>query len=76
MLLKDIKAAIEGLEKEFGPNILNNPVFFDSRFGNEVIVDMGECITTLVNVPSEEDTNENIPIFHPRTARICWIFFS
>ncbi len=54
MTLKDIKDAIEDLEEEFGVNILNNSVYFDSYFGNEIMVDLGECVTTLVNVPSED----------------------
>ena len=55
MKVKDIKEAIEGLEREFGSNILNNDVYFDSTFGNEIMIDIGEFITTLLDVPSEDE---------------------
>lgn len=57
MKLSDIEKAIEGLKKSFGDNVLNNEVFMDFTFGNEVMVELGEsCITTLIDIPEDPIT--------------------
>lgn len=60
MKLLDIEKAIEGLKKSFGDDVLNNDVFMDFTFDNEIMVELGsECVTTLICIPESSHEEEN-----------------
>lgn len=56
MKVSDIEQAIAHLYQDFGGKAGDMSVYLDTRFGNDVIVELGEdIITTLIILPDAED---------------------
>ena len=56
MKVSDIEQAIAHLYQDFGEKAGNMSVYLDTRFGNDVIVELGEdTITTLIILPDAEE---------------------
>lgn len=56
MKVSDIEQAIVHLYQDFGGKAGDMSVYLDTRFGNDVIVELGEdTITTLIILPDAED---------------------
>lgn len=56
MKVSDIEQAIVHLYQDFGEKAGDMSVYLDTRFGNDVIVELGEdTITTLIILPDSED---------------------
>lgn len=56
MKLSDLKKAIESMEESFGSSVLNNEIFMDFTFENEIMLVLGkDTVTTLASIPEDNE---------------------